>query len=44
MTTGLGLGLYSVKKYVSKLKGLVRIDSVENEFTTITILIPNEKF
>ncbi|MGN6646226.1 MAG: ATP-binding protein, partial [Cytophaga sp.] len=38
---GAGLGLYIVKEFVEKLKGTVNISSVENESTTVTIILPN---
>jgi signal transduction histidine kinase len=40
---GAGLGLYIVKEFVEKLKGTVSISSVENESTTVTIVLPNIK-
>ncbi len=38
---GAGLGLYIVKEFVEKLKGTVTISSIENESTTVTIVLPN---
>lgn len=38
---GAGLGLYIVKEFVEKLKGSVTVTSVENESTTVTIVLPN---
>lgn len=38
--TGLGIGLYLVKKFVEVLEGSVSIDSAENCGTTITITLP----
>lgn len=38
---GAGLGLYIVKEFVEKLKGSVTITSIENEYTEVTILLPN---
>jgi signal transduction histidine kinase len=40
---GYGLGLYIVKKTIEKLKGRIRINSRENEYTRITIIIPNQE-
>ncbi len=39
-TSGIGLGLAIVKAYVDLLGGKIRLDSVENEGTTVTIEIP----
>ena len=38
---GAGLGLYIVKEFVEKLKGTVTITSVENQSTSVTIVLPN---
>lgn len=38
---GAGLGLYIVKEFVEKLKGTVTVTSVENESTSVTIVLPN---
>ena len=40
---GAGLGLYIVKEFVEKLKGTVTVTSVENESTSVTIVLPNIK-
>lgn len=37
---GTGLGLYMSKDVVEHLQGQMRIDSVENEYTQVTILLP----
>ena len=41
VSQGAGLGLYIVKEIVSKLKGTLRIESVPDQITTVTITIPN---
>jgi len=38
---GAGLGLYMVKEFVEKLKGTVTVTSVENESTSVRIVLPN---
>jgi signal transduction histidine kinase len=38
---GAGLGLYMVKEFVEKLKGSVTVTSVDNESTSVTIVLPN---
>ncbi len=38
---GAGLGLYIVKEFVERLKGTVTVTSVENENTSVTIVLPN---
>lgn len=40
---GAGLGLYIVKEFVEKLKGSVTVTSVDNEGTSVTIVLPNVK-
>jgi signal transduction histidine kinase len=39
---GAGLGLYIVKESISKLGGVISLDSTYNEGTTFNITIPNE--
>lgn len=38
---GNGLGLYSVKNSVTRLRGTILIDSAENEGTSFTVLLPS---
>ena len=38
--SGIGLGLYSVNKIISVLKGEIKIDSNENNGTKVIIEIP----
>lgn len=40
---GAGLGLYIVKEIVTKLKGSIMVTSQEQEGTTVTITLPNER-
>jgi signal transduction histidine kinase len=42
ISKGIGLGLFTVKKCVTKLKGIIKLDSVPYSFTEIIILIPNK--
>lgn len=39
---GTGFGLYNVKSALIKLKGEVKVSSVEHEGTTFTVIIPNK--
>ncbi|MBC7487430.1 MAG: HAMP domain-containing histidine kinase [Cytophagaceae bacterium] len=41
--TGSGLGLYIVKDAIDKLKGLIKIDAVFGEGTTIQVSIPKRE-
>ncbi len=43
LSEGFGLGLYIVKKVVSKLGGNVQVKSEENEYTSFTIILPKQK-
>jgi len=43
MTQGTGLGLNIVKKYLTILDGTIEFSSVENEGSTFTIIIPQNK-
>jgi len=42
-SVGSGLGLYILKQAVQKLRGTVKVTSVQGEGTTFTVVIPNEK-
>ncbi|GIZ07964.1 PAS domain-containing sensor histidine kinase [Flavobacterium sp. UMI-01] len=41
--TGSGLGLFSVRKCVTKLKGLIRVKSTLHQGTMVSLVIPNKK-
>lgn len=41
--TGLGLGLFIVRKYIEKLHGTIKLTSQINQGTTFTIRIPNSE-
>ncbi|HNC32048.1 MAG TPA: ATP-binding protein, partial [Cyclobacteriaceae bacterium] len=40
---GAGLGLYIVKEIVTKLKGSIMVTSQEQEGTTVTVTLPNDR-
>ncbi len=41
VSKGSGLGLYMVKEMVSKLQGIIEVESEENRFTMIRLVVPN---
>jgi len=43
LSKGNGLGLYIVKKAIILMNGDIQINSVENEFTEVDILIPEHQ-
>jgi|GEM_PF-5680776 len=43
ISEGFGLGLYIVKKVITKLGGHISVKSTENEFTSFTITLPKNK-
>ena len=40
-STGSGLGLYIVKEALNKMNGTIKVESVEEEGTTFTVIMPN---
>ncbi len=42
-TTGVGLGLHIVEKLMTLHDGVLRIDSIENKGTTVTLLFPKSR-
>ncbi len=44
ISKGHGLGLYTAKKACEKIKGSIKIISVENMFTEVILLLPNKPF
>lgn len=43
ISKGHGLGLYTARKACEKIKGSIKIISVENMFTEVVLLLPNRK-